>query len=193
MKNLRVAIYIRVSTQDQSLDLQRHELTTFAAARGWTLTQVFEEKLSGTNAERPQLKAMMKAAAARDFDILLIFKLDRLFRSIKGLVSTIAEFEALGVKLVSLKDAVDLSTPSGRFMVHILAAVGELEVSLIRERVNAGLAEARRKGVILGRPKSINEFEVRRLRGQGHSIAQIASKLGCSKAGIFKVLGRVVA
>ncbi len=185
---MKVAIYVRVSTQDQSLDLQRTELTRFAKARGWKITKIYEDKATGTNGNRPKLKELMSAANGREFDVLLIWKLDRLFRSIKGLVTTIQDFQALGIAFVSLKDQIDLSTPSGRLMLHILGAFGEFEASLIKERVMAGLKEAKRKGIILGRPQTINKGKVLELRKRGHSYAEIASMLDCSKAGVFKVL-----
>ncbi|MGE4132564.1 MAG: recombinase family protein [Bdellovibrionales bacterium] len=144
--------------------------------------------MPGTNDNRPQLKAHMRDARARDYDVLLIWKLDRLFRSIKGLVTSIQDFEALGIAFVSLKDQIDLSTPSGRLMVHMLGAFAEFEASLIKERVVAGLREAKRKGVNLGRTKQINETEVLFLNKNGQSIGEIAKALGHSKGGIHKVL-----
>lgn len=191
-KRLRVAIYVRVSTQDQCLDLQRTELRVFATARGWEIQRIYEEKATGTNGDRPGLKELMRAAGGRDFDVLLIWKLDRLFRSIKGLVTTIQDLEALGIAFVSLKDQIDLSTPSGRLMVHILGSFAEFEAALIKERVLAGLREAKRKGVQLGRPQEISVNDVKRLRAQGLSMAKIAAKLNCSKAGVFKALKKAV-
>lgn len=188
MKNPRVAIYIRVSTQDQSLDLQRRELTQFAKARGWKIHKVYEDKLSGTTDKRPQLIAMMNAAKVRDFDVLLVWKLDRLFRSLKGMIATLQDLEALRITFVSMRDHIDLSTPSGRLMTHLLSSFAEFEASLIRERVVAGLKEAKRKGVKLGRPQIIDTNRVQNLRVQGKSLAEIAKALGCSKAGVFKVL-----
>lgn len=188
---MKVAIYVRVSTQDQSLDLQRSELTRFAKARGWKVQKVYEDKATGTNDNRPRLKELMQAAHAREFDVLLIWKLDRLFRSIKGLVTTIQDLQALGIAFVSLKDQIDLSTPSGRLMTHILGAFAEFEAALIKERVVAGLREAKRKGVKLGRPKMIDSSEVLELRKAGLSYEKIASKLGFSKGGIFRALSAV--
>jgi DNA invertase Pin-like site-specific DNA recombinase len=185
---LRVAIYVRVSTQDQSLDLQKSELLSFAKARGWRVHRVYEDKATGTNGNRPQLKALMQGAQARDYDVLLIWKLDRLFRSIKGLATTIHDFEALGIAFVSLKDQIDLSTPSGRLMVHMLGAFAEFEASLIKERVMAGLREAKRKGVQLGRPAEIDKSKVLELRAKGRSYESIGKELGFSGAGIFKVV-----
>ncbi|MGE4131888.1 MAG: recombinase family protein [Bdellovibrionales bacterium] len=184
----KVAIYVRVSTQDQSLDLQKSELLRFAKARGWRVHKVYEDKATGTNDNRPQLKALMRDARAREYDVLLIWKLDRLFRSIKGLVTSIQDFEALGIAFVSLKDQIDLSTPSGRLMVHMLGAFAEFEASLIRERVVAGLREAQRKGVQLGRPIRLDHSQIIRHRAEGLSMAQIARKARCSKAAVHKIL-----
>ena len=175
---MKVAIYVRVSTQDQSLDLQKSELARFAKARGWKVQHVYEDKATGTNDNRPHLKELMRAAHAREFDVLLIWKLDRLFRSIKGLVTTVQDLQALGIAFVSLKDQIDLSTPSGRLMLHILGAFGEFEASLIRERVVAGLAEAKRKGVQLGRPRDIDAAKVQALHRKGQSMAAIAREVG---------------
>ncbi len=188
MNKLRVAIYVRVSTQDQSLDLQRTELLAFAKARGWKVTKIYDDKATGTNDNRPKLKELMRAAHAREVDVILIWKLDRLFRSIKGLVTSIQDFEALGIAFVSLKDQIDLSTPSGRLMVHMLGAFAEFEAALIKERVVAGLREAKRKGVRLGRPSTINRIKVLDLKARGMSYSQIAEILDCSKAGVFRTL-----
>jgi DNA invertase Pin-like site-specific DNA recombinase len=185
---MKAAIYVRVSTQDQSLDLQRSELEAFVKARGWNLFKIYEDKATGTNGNRLQLKEMMSAARERKFDVILIWKLDRLFRSIKGLANSIQEFESLGLVFVSLKDHIDLSTPAGRLMVHILGSFAEFEASLIKERVVAGLREAKRRGIVLGRPRSLNREKAVALRASGSSFQSIASQLGCSKAGVFKIL-----
>lgn len=182
----RVAIYVRVSTQDQSLDLQTSELLRFAKARGWRVHKVYEDKATGTNDNRPRLKELMADARSREFDVLLIWKLDRLFRSMKGLAATIHDFEALGIAFVSLKDQIDLSTPSGRLMVHMLGAFAEFEASLIKERVIAGLREAKRKGVKLGRPNKIDRNKVLELRSMGRSFRSIAKEHRWSTAGVYK-------
>lgn len=187
-KKLTVAIYVRVSTQDQSLDLQKSELTRFAKARGWSIHRIYEDKATGTNDNRPQLKELMRAVSARDVDLVLVWKLDRFARSVKNLLAAIQDFQALGVDFVSLKDNIDLSTPSGRLMCHLLASFAEFEASLIKERVIAGLREAKRKGVQLGRPTEIDRGKVLELKQRGQSLSTIAKAMGCSKAGVFKIL-----
>lgn len=151
---------------------------------------MFEEKATGTTDKRPLLQALMASARKREIDIVLCWKLDRFARSLKNLITAIQEFQALGVDFVSLKDNIDLTTPSGRLMVHMLGAFSEFEASLIRERVNAGLREARRKGVQLGRPIEIDSKKVVKLRKEGKSLSLIAKELNCSKAAVFKILKR---
>lgn len=183
----RVAIYVRVSTADQNLDLQMAELTCFAKARGWLIHKIYADKASGTNDDRPQLKALMAAARMREFDVLLAWKLDRFARSLKNLLNMLQDLEAIGVTFVSLKDQLDLSTPSGRLMAQMIGAFAEFEVSLIRERVRSGLREAKRKGIVLGRPIKIDKNKVVALRASGKSFSEIANELGCSRAGAFRI------
>ena len=186
--NKRCALYCRVSTQDQSTQLQQRELEEFAKHRGWTVVQVFTDKASGTNRNRPQLKAMMMAVRCRHVDIVLCWKLDRFFRSLKDMVVTLQELTDLDVAFVSLKDQIDLTTASGRLMMHLLASFAEFEGALIRERVCAGLANAKRKGRRLGRPKTRDDEKILALRAEGLSHRQIAAQLGISKGSVQKCL-----
>jgi DNA invertase Pin-like site-specific DNA recombinase len=161
----RVALYARVSTinHHQDPEMQLGELRQFAAARGWQIVEEFTDRgVSGSKDRRPQLDRMMHAARNRQFDVLLTWKLDRLARSLKHLVTAIAEFDALGVQFVSLRDNLDLTTPSGRLMFHVIGAMAEFERSLIQERVCAGLRNARAKGKQLGRPRLGSSSELSR-------------------------------
>lgn len=184
----RVAIHVRVSTQDQSVDLQVKELTTYANARGWTIFKIYEDKATGTTGNRPQLKQLMLDAKARKFDLVLCWKLDRFFRSLKELVTALSEFSDLGIQFVSLKDNIDLTTSGGILLMHLLGAFAEFEANLIRERVRAGVAHSKAKGVKWGRPKEIDPDKVFRLRQQGMSLNEIAKTLGISKSGVHKTL-----
>lgn len=188
MKPQRVAIYVRVSTQDQSCDLQRRELIECAQARGWELVQVFEDKATGTNANRPMLKDLMRGARERRIDVILVWKLDRFARSLKDLVVMLQEIADLGVSFISLKDNIDLTTAAGRLMVHMLGAFAEFEASLIRERVRAGLRNARSQGKRIGRPKLRDDERIRFLRDRGLSIREIASKLGTSVGAVQRAI-----
>jgi DNA invertase Pin-like site-specific DNA recombinase len=129
----------------------------------------------------------MAGAHSRTFDILLVWKLDRFARSLKHLVTAIDEFEALGVQFVSLRDNLDLTTPSGRLMFHVIGAMAEFERALIQERVRAGLRNARAKGKRLGRPTvNIPQAKVQRLRAQGLSWKRIAEATGMAKTTLLR-------
>ncbi len=188
----RVAVYLRVSTLDQSTDLQKQELLDYLVARQWTDYQIFEDAgRTGTNANRPALKQMLADAKARKIDLVICWKLDRLFRSLKDLVVTLQEFQDLGVEFVSLKDQIDLTTASGRLLMQLLGAMAEFEGSLIRERVRAGIRAAKAKGQQLGRPTRIDQARAFSLRAEGPSLATIAKTLGATKSGVSKTLRKL--
>lgn len=189
----RVAVYLRVSTQDQSTELQRRDLLAYVEARGWQIHAIYEDKATGTNDARPELQRMLREARERRFDVVLVWKLDRLFRSLKGLVVTLQEFSELGIEFVSLRDNIDMSTSSGRLMTHMLAAFAEFERDLIVSRVRAGLASARAKGRRLGRPTTVDRERVHYLRSEGRSLGDIAALLGVSKSGVHKSLAKSTA
>ena len=180
---MRVAIYARVSTTyGQSPEMQLSDLREYASRRGW---QVFAEYVdngvSGAKESRPELNRLMAAAHRRDFDVVLCWKVDRFGRSLKHLVNALADLDSYGIAFVSLRDNLDLSTPSGRLMFQIIGAMAEFERSLIQERVRAGLRNAKLRGKILGRPRRIvNGDEIARLREQGASFREIAEAVGAS-------------
>jgi DNA invertase Pin-like site-specific DNA recombinase len=188
----RVVLYARVSTTlGQDPELQLMELRTFAQARGWEVAGEYVDRgISGSKERRPQLDLLMSAAHTRQFDVLLVWKLDRFARSLKHLVTAIAEFEALGIQFVSLRDNLDLTTPSGRLMFHVIGAMAEFERSLIQERVRAGLRNAVAKGKRLGRPRiSVPTAKVLRLRREGLSWSQIAKSTKLSKTTLMRICG----
>lgn len=188
----RVAIYLRVSTSDQSTELQKKEILEFCNTRGWASScTIFEDKLSGTTSNRPELKRMLKMTREGKFNIVICWKLDRLFRSLKDIVTLLHEFEELNVEFISIKDQLDLSTAAGRMLMHVISAFAEFEASLIRERVKAGIENARESGVTLGRPKSINEEEVIRLHKKGLSMGSIARIMGIAKSSVHRIINTV--
>jgi DNA invertase Pin-like site-specific DNA recombinase len=177
----RVALYARVSTHHgQDPEVQLRELRAYAISRGWTITEEYIDLgVSGSKASRPALNRLMQDAHRRKFDAVLVWKLDRFGRSLQHLVNALAELEALGVAFVSLRDNLDLSTPSGRLMFQIIGAMAEFERSLIQERVKAGLRNAKAKGKKLGRPRAeVDPARVKALRASGASWRVIAEKLG---------------
>ena len=189
---MNVAIYARVSTSDQSTALQSDELRECCQRRGWTLVaEYLDHGVSGSRDSRPELDRMLTAARRREFDCLLVWKLDRLGRSLRHLVNIIADLEALGIAFVSLRDSIDLSTPSGRLMFGVIAAMAQFERDIIRERVVSGLAAAKRRGRIGGRRAKVTDLtmrEIRHLRGQGLSLAAIGQRLALDKATVSRAL-----
>jgi DNA invertase Pin-like site-specific DNA recombinase len=182
------AVYLRVSTATQSTDLQRREIETYLTARQISDFHIYEDQMSGTTSSRPALQKLMADARAARIELVICWKLDRLFRSLRNLLGTLHEFERLGVGFISVKDQIDLATPSGRLMTHLIAAFAEFEADLIRERVRAGVATARAKGKRLGRPPKITKGLVIEMRKAGMSLRSIADKLGVSKSAVHKVL-----
>jgi len=160
--------------------MQLRELREYVERRGWQMTGEYVDRgVSGSKDRRPALDQMMAAAQGRKFDVLLVWKLDRFARSLKHLVNALAEFEALGIAFVSLRDNLDLTTPAGRLMFQIIGAMAEFERALIQERVKAGLRNAKAKGVRLGRPRVfVSEARIDAMRGAGASWRAIAKELG---------------
>jgi DNA invertase Pin-like site-specific DNA recombinase len=186
---MRAAIYARVSTSNhgQDPDLQTREIREYCERRGWQIAGEYTDiGISGSKDSRPELNRLMADAKQRRFDAVCVWKLDRFGRSLRHLVNALADFESLGVSFISLKDNLDLSTPSGRLMFQIIGAMAEFERALIQERVRAGLRNARAKGKRLGRPRVVvDAAQVARLRAQGHSWPQIARELGLSVGTVY--------
>jgi DNA invertase Pin-like site-specific DNA recombinase len=177
---LRVALYARVSTSDQSTDLQRDEAVRLIASRGWELVETYEDSgVSGTRAGRPGLDAMLAAARRRRFDAIVVWRADRLFRSVHHMVTTLAELGALGVNFVSCTEPFDTSTPTGQLLLHLCAAFAQFERDVLVERTVAGMAAARRRGKRVGRPRRHVDVErARELLAEGRPERAVARELG---------------
>ncbi len=179
--------YARVSTQDQNLDLQIDALTKAGCDK------IYEEKASGSKAERLELQDMLKHL--RRGDNLVIWKLDRLGRNLKHLIELVGELDKKGVGLISLQEKIDTTTANGKLVFHIFCSLAEFEREIIRERTNAGLAAARARGKVGGRKKALKEEDVKALRALSQdktlSIGQICLRLGISKATYYNYLKRV--
>jgi DNA invertase Pin-like site-specific DNA recombinase len=181
---VRVALYARVSTlTNQDPEMQLRELREYAGRRGWQIADEYiDQGVSGCKESRPALNQLMSGACRRRFDAILVWKIDRWGRSLKHLVTSLAELDAYGIAFVSLRDNLDLSTPSGRLMMQLLGAMAEFERALIQERVRAGLRNARAKGRTLGRPRIVVDgSRIAALRAQGRSWAEIKAEVGVSK------------
>ena len=150
---MRAALYARVSTFDQEPENQLAELRKYVQARGWSAHEYTDKGVSGAKDKRPALDALIRDAKRRRFDVLVCWRLDRLGRSLKHLVTLLDELQVLGIAFVSLAEGIDATTPAGKLQMHILAAIAEFERERIRERVMAGLQRARGQGRKLGRPR----------------------------------------
>lgn len=192
MGEMKCAIYARVSTDDQSCDMQLRELREYCGRRGWEIAgEYVDTGWSGTKASRPQLDRMMRDAGQHLFGCVLVWKLDRYGRSVLNLVEGLEKLRSAGVRFIASSQNIDTdeSNPTSKLILWILAAVAEFEREMIRERVMAGLAAARHRGQKLGRRKV--EFDGRRarkLRAGGKSLREIAQILGVGRGTIERFL-----
>jgi DNA invertase Pin-like site-specific DNA recombinase len=151
----RAAIYARVSTFDQEPENQLAEIRRYVAARGWTAEEYVDRGISGAKDRRPALDRLLVDARRRRFDVLVVWRLDRLGRNLRHLITLLEELQALGIAFVSLNEGIDATTPAGKLQMHILGAIAEFERARIAERVKAGLQRAKAQGKKLGRPRKV--------------------------------------
>ena len=186
----RAGLYARVSTVDQqTIPLQIRALREYAARRGWTIALQVKEAGSGAS-ERQLRERLLEAARRREIDVVLVWRLDRWGRSVADLLATLQELDHLGAGFVSLTEALDLTTPAGRAMAGLLAVFAEFERDILRERVRAGLAHARRNGKRLGWPitAGLHVKHVRKLHQAGVSKAEIARRLQIGRTSVRRIL-----
>lgn len=190
----RVALYLRVSTSEQTTKNQRRELQAAARRHGWNVVQVFEDAgVSGAKgrAERPGLDALLKAVARREFDLVAAWSVDRLGRSLQDLIASLGEFHAKGVDLYLHQQGLDTTTPAGKAMFQMMGVFAEFERAIIQERIRAGLARAREEGVTLGRPRAVDgdeEDRIRAARAKGTSFRKIAAEMKVTLGVVQRVL-----
>ncbi len=186
----RAGLYARVSTHDQqTLPLQMRAMRQYAVRRGWAIALQIKEVGSGA-AEREMRQQLLDAARRRELDVVLVWRLDRWGRSLVDLVVTLKELAALGVGFVSLTEALDLTTPTGRAMAGLLSVFAEFEHEILRERIRAGIVEARLKGKHLGRPVTVGKqaSQIRKLHRAGISKAEIARRLDIGRTSVRRIL-----
>jgi putative DNA-invertase from lambdoid prophage Rac len=187
---VRVGLYARVSTQDQkTLPMQLRALRTYVRQRGWTIGLQIKDVGSGAS-DRSQREQLMQAARRRELDAILVWRLDRWGRSLADLVVTLKELAELGVGFVSVTEALDLTTPTGRALTGLLAVFAEFEREILRERVKAGIAHARKEGRPHGRPPTARRqaSRVKRLFARGLSKAAIARRLQIGRTSVRRIL-----
>jgi putative DNA-invertase from lambdoid prophage Rac len=196
MKTLKAALYARVSTHDQqTLPLQQKAMRGYANKRGWKIILQVKEVGSGAKT-RPQREELMKAARRREVDVIIVWRLDRWGRSLADLVTTLKELSDLNVGFVSLTEAIDLTTPSGRALAGMLAVFAEFERDILRERVKAGIAQARENGKQHGRPPTAakQSADVKKLfkNGKGLSKSEIARRLSIGRTSVIRILNQKI-
>jgi DNA invertase Pin-like site-specific DNA recombinase len=177
---MRIAIYARVSTKDQSCELQLRDLRAYCAAKGVEkIHEYVDVGQSGAKDSRPELNKLMDNARKRQFDAIVVWRFDRFARSTKHLLLALEEFRSLGIQFISYQENIDTSSALGQALFTIVSAVSQLERDLIRERVTAGIRNARASGKMLGRPKNtVDRNDILRLKAQGLSLRKIAERLG---------------
>ena len=195
----RVAIYTRVSTARQNTEAQIRNLEEWAERAGHEIVVVYSETVSGAKKRRPQFDAMMTAAKNREFDLLAVWDLDRLGRTIVQIINTVNDLSELGIEFWIAKSSTDTSTSSGKIMLAVYAAMAELERDLNRERTRAGIETARQRGKKLGRPKAGSRRDpnkaqnvrldenIRSMLKDGQGINRIAKQLGVGDRRVARV------
>jgi DNA invertase Pin-like site-specific DNA recombinase len=169
-----------VSTKDQSCEMQIRDLRAYCAARGFDLVREYVDVgQSGAKDSRPELNILMGDARKRQFDAIVVWRFDRFARSTKHLLSALEEFRSLGIQFISYQENMDTSSPLGQALFTIVSAVAQLERDLIRDRVTAGIRNARANGKRLGRPmRAVDRNLILRMRAEGQSLLHIAETLG---------------
>lgn len=188
----KAVLYLRVSTQDQTTENQLPALTQIAQARGLEVVGVIEEKMSGSKKARPGLTTLLQGAHRGEYNVVVVWALDRLGRTMGGVLDTVTELDRVGCKVVSHQEQwLQMDGPVRSLLVAIFAWVAEQERARLIERTQAGLATARRSGKALGRPRVVFDVdEAFRLRKAGHSIAEVAKRLKVGKGTIERALNQ---
>jgi putative DNA-invertase from lambdoid prophage Rac len=189
---VRVGLYARVSTHDQqTLPMQLSAMRDYVERRGWRAVLTVEDVGSGASL-RPRRDELLRAARRRELDAIVVWRLDRWGRSLVDLVTTLQELASLQVGFVSLSEALDLTTPGGRALAGMLAVFAEFERDILRERVRAGIAQARKDGRPHGRPPTVAKRvdQIRDLAEQGLSKSEIARRLRISRTSVRRLLGQ---
>ena len=176
------AIYARVSTDDQTTDNQVFELETVAKRMGWDIGEVYTDIISGAKSNRPELDRLMESVIRKEVDIIMVWSVDRLGRSLQHLTTLLSDIHSKGVDLYLHQQGIDTTTPSGKMMFQMCGVFAEFERSMVQERVKAGLERARANGKRLGRPPvpPIQIEKMRKLRNEGMTLTAIAKRVGVS-------------
>jgi DNA invertase Pin-like site-specific DNA recombinase len=187
---LRAALYARVSTPEQSADMQLDDLRVLARQRGWQAAE-YTDCVTGAEDRRPGLDRMLAEVRAGHVDVVAVWRFDRFARSTRHLIEALEEFRVRGVEFVSVREQVDTATPMGRAMFAVIAAMAEFERELLRERVTAGMRRAAARGVHCGRPPApVDTLRAKTLLDTGRSLRHVANVLGIPRSTLQEALAK---
>jgi DNA invertase Pin-like site-specific DNA recombinase len=189
----KVALYLRVSTAQQTVENQRLELEKYAGRQDWSIVKVYEDSgISGSRSDRPALQSMLKDAAKGKFSILVVWKIDRLARSVADLLNILQVLRGHGVDFISTTQAIDTTTSYGKMVMTFLGAIAEFERETIIERVKSGIQRAKEQGVRLGRPKAgVDVQRAMAMKQSGSSLRKIAKELGVGCGTVYRALAAI--
>ena len=187
---MKAAIYARVSTDEQTTDNQVLKLKKVADRNGWEIEAIYADTISGAKSKRPQLDKLMESVMRKEIDMVMVWSVDRLGRSLQHLTSLLSDIESKGINLYLHQQNIDTSSPSGKMLFQLLGVFAEFERSMIRERVLAGLDRARSQGKRLGRPPipPITVDKIKKLREEGLSLRKIAKQVGISTSKVHQLV-----
>lgn len=188
--NEKVALYFRVSTKSQDVEMQLIELRRYCASRGFKIYKEYLDVGSGSRNDRESYNEMLKDAHKHKFQKLLTYRYDRISRSLRELIFLLETFKALNIDFISIHESVDTATPTGTLMFNIISSFAEFEREVIRERVRSGLAKAKEKGIKIGRPKVSKEIVkgILDLHSEGKSRKEILTKFSVAKSTYHSII-----
>jgi len=187
----KVAIYARVSTVDQDCSLQLNELRAYCKRREWPIHEEYVDTITGKAASRPALDKLLKDARAHRFEAVVVWKIDRFGRSVRNFTEHLQQLDGWGVRFLAITQNIDTNKadPMSRLLMHVLCAFAEFEREMIVERVRAGMAAAKHKGVHCGRPKAVvDRDKIRIMHAAGYSLRAIGKKHGISYDTVRRII-----